>query len=134
MDTLQCAVVLAKLERFEWELERRIAIGKSYLERLAACEVATPVRVKQDRDPVWGQFTVLVEDRSTVKTRLESAGIPTAIHYPIPLHRQPAYESISAMVSCPVSEQVAERVLSLPMSAYMDEAQVDRVVLAMNGK
>ena len=96
MDTLQCAVVLAKLERFEWELERRIAIGKSYLARLAACEVATPVRVKQDRDSVWGQFTVLVEDRSAVKSRLESAGIPTAIHYPIPLHRQPAYESTSA--------------------------------------
>jgi UDP-2-acetamido-2-deoxy-ribo-hexuluronate aminotransferase len=128
MDTLQCAVVLAKLERFEWELERRAEIGRLYLAKLAGCAVATPVTVRPDRDSVWGQFTVLAKDRPALKAALEAAGIPTAIHYPVPLHRQPAYADPA---SFPVSEAVAERVLSLPMSAYMDESQVDQVVQAM---
>ncbi len=131
MDTLQCAVVLAKLERFEWELERRAEIGRLYLAKLAGCATATPVTVRSNRDSVWGQFTVLAKDRPALKARLDAAGIPTAIHYPVPLHRQPAYADASAQNSFPVSEAVADRVLSLPMSAYMDESQVDQVVQAM---
>ena len=133
MDTLQCAVVLAKLERFDWELERRAEIGRAYLDQLTSCRVAAPVAVRPDRDSVWGQFTVLTNDRATLKTDLESAGIPTAIHYPIPLHRQPAYAAAYQTVSFLISERTAERVLSLPMSAYMDEGQVDRIVRTMNG-
>ena len=131
MDTLQCAVVLAKLERFEWELERRAEIGRLYLAKLASCQTATPVTVRSDRESVWGQFTVLAKDRPALKARLDAAGIPTAIHYPVPLHRQPAYADANAPHSFPVSEAVADRVLSLPMSAYMDESQVDQVVQAM---
>lgn len=134
MDTLQCAVVLAKLERFEWELQRRAEVGRLYCAKLAGCADATPVSVRSDRDSVWGQFTVLANDRAAVKARLESAGIPTAIHYPIPLHRQPAYEAMCAGVDCPVSDDVAARVLSLPMSAYMDESQVDEVVQALRSE
>lgn len=133
MDTLQCAVVLAKFERFEWELERRAEISRAYLDQLTSCRVAAPVAVRPDRDSVWGQFTVLANDRAALKTDLESAGIPTAIHYPIPLHRQPAYAVAYQTASFPVSERTAERVLSLPMSAYMDEPQVDRIVRTMNG-
>ena len=131
MDTLQCAVVLAKLERFEWELERRAEIGRFYIEKLASCSTATPVTVRPDRESVWGQFTVLANDRPSLKARLEAAKIPTAIHYPVPLHRQPAYADASAAKSFPISDAVADRVLSLPMSAYMDESQVDQVVQAM---
>jgi len=131
MDTLQCAVVLAKLERFEWELERRAEIGRFYLERLGSFDAATAVSVRPDRISVWGQFTVLAEDRAALKARLEAAGVPTAIHYPLPLHRQPAYEGTAGSKILPVSEAVAERVLSLPMSAYMDEGQVALVVRAM---
>lgn len=131
MDTLQCAIVLAKLERFDWELQRRIEVGDLYCTGLTSCSEATPVSVRPDRNSVWGQFTVLARDRGVLKDRLESAGIPTAIHYPLPLHRQPAYAPICGMVACPVSEQVSERVLSLPMSAYMDETQVNSVIRAI---
>ena len=63
MDTLQCAVLLAKLERFEWELERRAEIGRAYLRGLTSCSAAAPVAVRPDRDSVWGQFTVLANNR-----------------------------------------------------------------------
>ncbi|WP_077037446.1 DegT/DnrJ/EryC1/StrS aminotransferase family protein [Pelomonas sp. KK5] len=127
MDTLQCAVVLGKLERFDWEIERRLAIGERY-QRLLAELPLQRLAVRQDRDCVWAQFTVMVDERAKVQAALNAAGIPTAIHYPKPLHRQPAY---AQDVSMPQAERAAERVISLPMSADLTEAQQDQVVQAL---
>jgi UDP-2-acetamido-2-deoxy-ribo-hexuluronate aminotransferase len=120
MDTIQCAIVLAKLERFDWEIERRIVAGNAYLELLASEEgVVAPV-VRRDRTCVWGQFTIQVEARSAVLERLKGAGIPTAVHYPVPLHLQPAYrERCRSAGPLPHAEAVALRVLSLPMHPYI---------------
>lgn len=133
MDTLQCAIVLAKLERFDWELERRKALGERYRRLIQGAELAglELLEVKPDRDCVWAQYTVMVEQRETVQTRLKVAGIPTAIHYPKPLHRQPAYEAYANGTGYPVSEMQAARVMSLPISADLSYEDQSRVVEAL---
>lgn len=132
MDTLQCAVVLGKLERFGWEVERRHALGARYGRLIR--ESGAPVQllaVRPDRDCVWAQYTVMVDDRPAVQAALQAAGIPTAIHYPKPLHRQPAYAAGHDPLAYPHSLRAAERVLSLPMSADLAEADQDRVVAVL---
>jgi UDP-2-acetamido-2-deoxy-ribo-hexuluronate aminotransferase len=128
MDTIQCAVVLAKLERFDWEIAQRLKIGARYQQLLADLPVER-LAVRPDRDCVWAQFTLQVDDRPGVQQRLSEAGIPTAIHYPKPLHRQPAYARPDLHFSC--AEAAAQRVMSLPMSADLSEAQQDAVVEAL---
>lgn len=133
MDTLQCAVVLAKLKRFEWELVQRKALGEGYRRLILQSELPglELLDVKSDRDCVWAQYTVMVDQREQVQAQLKSAGVPTAIHYPRPLHRQPAYESYANGVSYPVSERQAERVMSLPISADLSLEDQSRVVQAL---
>jgi len=131
MDTLQCAIVLGKLERFEWELQRRREIGARYQQLLADVPSVQRLAVRPDRDCVWGQYTVFVERRKELQAVLQAAGIPTAVHYPKPLHRQPAYAAYAPADACPRSVVAAERVMSLPMSADLDEADQDHVVAAL---
>lgn len=131
MDTLQCAVLLAKLGRFPWELERRRAIGARYLRLLADVRGVKTLAVRDDRDCVWAQFTVFVEDRPAVQLALQAAGVPTAVHYPRPLHHQPAYAAFAPADACPASVDAARHVLSLPMSADLTDAEQDRVVAAL---
>lgn len=130
MDTLQCAVVLAKLERFEWELQRRREIGVRYGALLEGTRVRT-LAVRPDRDCVWGQYTVFVDQRTDVQVRLQASGVPTAVHYPKPLHRQPAYAAFAGADEFPCSDAASHRVMSLPMSADLTEAQQDQVVDAL---
>jgi UDP-2-acetamido-2-deoxy-ribo-hexuluronate aminotransferase len=132
MDSIQCAVVLGKLERFEWEIERRIAIGRRYEELLRKLAPGVGVLpVKPDRTSVHAQYTVCVSDRDGVQARLKQTGIPTAVHYPLGLHQQPAYAAAHAGESYPVSERLAREVMSLPMHADLDEPTQDRVVEAV---
>ena len=136
MDTLQCAVILGKLERFEWEIERRRAIGDRYgrliTEQLIARRLPVQLlAVRPDRDCVWAQYTVMVDARAQVIDALKAAGIPTAVHYPKPLHHQPAYAAGHDPAAHPNSVLAAQRVLSLPMSADLSEADQDRVVAAL---
>ncbi len=131
MDTLQCAVVLAKLERFGWELQRRAEIGARYQRLLAELPGVQQVSVRPDRNSVWAQVTVLVDDRAAVQAALKADGIPTAVHYPKPLNQQPAYAAWCCPGCCPVSSRAAARVLSLPMSADLSDADQDRVVSAL---
>lgn len=132
MDTIQAAVILAKLERFQWEVEQRIAIGQRYLGMLAGVNsVQLPV-VRPDRTCVWAQFTLQVADRDAVVAALKGQGIPTAVHYPIPLHLQPAYRDLCRISgSLQHTETVAGRVLSLPMHPYLDEATQRTIVAAL---
>ena len=131
MDTLQCAIVLAKLPRFAWELERRRQLGARYAQLLQGIPGLRLLAVRPDRDCVWGQYTVFLEDRTAVQAALKEAGIPTAVHYPKPLHHQPAYAAHCCPECCPVSLQVSQQVLSLPMSADLSEADQDRVAAAL---
>jgi UDP-2-acetamido-2-deoxy-ribo-hexuluronate aminotransferase len=129
MDAIQCAVVLGKLERFEWEIAERQRIGARYTQLL--CELGPELEVlslRPDRTNVYAQYTVRLEDRAKVQQALQAAGIPTAVHYPIPIHRQPAYEHLHDGSPIAVSEQLAEEVMSLPMHADLDAETQDRIV------
>ena len=127
MDTLQCAVVLAKLERFEWEVEQRLKIGARYNE-LFAGKVPT-VTQRPDRTSVFAQYTVFVDNREQVQEKLRAAGVPTAVHYPIPLNRQAAYAALSKVSGNVLSsDAMAGRVMSLPMSADLSQQEQDHIV------
>jgi UDP-2-acetamido-2-deoxy-ribo-hexuluronate aminotransferase len=116
MDTLQCAIVLAKLERFEWEVQQRQEIGQRYNQLL---DQAGIVRVQQrpERTSVFAQYTIMMPNREVLQKRLAEAGIPTAVHYPVPLNEQPAYKHLCCVDCTPVSRQLAKSVISLPMSS-----------------
>ncbi len=131
MDTLQCAVVLGKLERFGWELQRRAELGARYARLLAGIAGVQIVAVRPDRNSVFGQYTVRVEQRAAVQKALAAAGVPTAVHYPRPLHHQPVYAAYCCPDCCPLAVKAAEQVLSLPMSADLTDADQDRVVAAL---
>jgi len=130
LDTLQAAVLLAKLERFDWEVERRKHLGGRYDRMLDAAGI-TRIQQRQDRTSVYAQYTVMVENRAAVQAALQQVGIPTAVHYPVPLNEQPAYRHLSGETPTPVSAWVADRVMSLPMSPDLTEEQQDRIVAAL---
>ena len=132
MDTLQCAIVLAKLDRFEWEVARRLALGEHYRELILASGAPVGLlSVRPDRDCVWAQYTVFVGQRDSLQQQLQSVGVPTAVHYPKPLHRQPAYANLCCPDCCPLSDLAAQRVMSLPMSADLSFEEQQRVVDAL---
>lgn len=131
MDTLQCAVVLGKLERFEWEVERRIQLGRRYTEGLSGTVGLETPAVRADRTSVFAQYTVQVDRRDQLAGSLQADGIPTAIHYPMPLNRQVAYRQYCCPDCTPVSDRLAERVLSLPMYPDMSPAVQDRIIGAV---
>jgi UDP-2-acetamido-2-deoxy-ribo-hexuluronate aminotransferase len=128
---LQAAVLLAKLERFDWELQRRRELGARYAALLAELPGVRLLALRPGRDSVFAQYTVRVHERDRVRAALQAQGVPTAVHYPTPLHRQPAYAAHAERAHCPVSEQLAGQVLSLPMSADLSHADQDRVVAAL---
>ena len=126
MDTLQCAVVLAKLEKFEWEIARRLEIGRLYNDTLDALGVAR-VQQRKDRTSVYGQYTVLSEDRDRLQQKMKEAGIPTAVHYPVPLNLQSAYAHLCCPDCTPNAASLAKRVMSLPMHPYLSAAEVAKI-------
>jgi len=134
MDTLQCAVVLAKLEWLDWEIEHRIKIGQRYLDLLSVHQHTDiqPLALRPDRSCVWAQFTLQTDARGAVLDRLKQAGIPFAIHYPEPLHLQPAYQNrCRAVGALTHTEAAAKRVFSLPMHPYLERHAQERIINAL---
>ena len=129
MDTLQCAIVLAKLERFDWELHQRAKLAARY-DALLSGRIGLVGR-GPERSSVYAQYTVVVAERERLQAHLHAAGIPTAVHYPVPIHRQPAYAHLSDPDCCPVAVEMAARVMSLPMGPHLSAASVDRVALTL---
>lgn len=131
MDTLQCAILLTKLPQFDEEIVRRLEIGAAY-NRLMDEAGIERVRQRSDRTSVFAQYTVLVDGRDEVQERLKQAGIPTAVHYPVPLHLQPVFAALGFKGgSFPVAESVARRVMSLPMHPYLTEEEQQSIVAAL---
>jgi UDP-2-acetamido-2-deoxy-ribo-hexuluronate aminotransferase len=131
MDTLQCAIVLAKLERFEWEIEQRLAIGARYNSELDRMGFARVIQ-RSDRTSVYSQYTVFCDDRAAVQQRLSEAGVPTAVHYPIPLNEQPAYKNLCCTDCTPVAQKIAKRVMSLPMSGDLNNETFNGIRIALH--
>jgi UDP-2-acetamido-2-deoxy-ribo-hexuluronate aminotransferase len=128
MDTLQAAVLLAKLEVFDQEVEARARIGARYTElfniehrTLNVERVLTPY-IEPHNTSVFAQYTVQVENRDDVQKKLAGKGVPTAVHYPVPLHLQPVFTELGLRQgSFPVAEIVSKRVMSLPTHPYLTE-------------
>jgi UDP-2-acetamido-2-deoxy-ribo-hexuluronate aminotransferase len=129
MDTLQCAVVLAKLERFEWEIAQRQRAAASY-DTLFSGRLQLVGR-RRDRTSAYAQYTVVLDERERVQAQLHAQGIPTAVHYPVPMHLQPAYAHLSSPDACPVARDMAAKVMSLPMGPYLDDASARQVAMAV---
>ncbi len=134
MDTLQCAVLLAKLERFDWELAQRQRLALRYHDGLQNLPGLVLPQVVEGRTSAWAQYTVQLDARDAVQAALKSDGIPTAIHYPRALHHQPAFAvpgPAPTIEPLPHSVRAAQRVLSLPMSADLSLADQDQVIAAL---
>jgi UDP-2-acetamido-2-deoxy-ribo-hexuluronate aminotransferase len=130
LDTLQAAVVLAKFETFDAEVAARARIGARYGKLLEGA-VKVPF-VEPHSTSVYAQYTIEVDRREEVQARLKEAGIPTAVHYPVPLNLQPAFAGLRQPDGTfPKSDAAARRVMSLPMHAFLDEATQDRIVAAV---
>ena len=137
LDAMQAAILLAKMEAFDDEVAARGRLGARYTELLEqACadsgrRVHTPW-VAANCTSVYAQYTIEVDDRAAVEASLKRAGIPTAVHYPVPLHLQPVFAPCGlGPGSFPVSEAAAARVISLPMHPYLTDQQQQTVVAAV---
>jgi dTDP-4-amino-4,6-dideoxygalactose transaminase len=127
LDTLQAAVLLEKLDIFPDEILTRQQAADRYSQGLADL-VACPV-VASGNTSVWAQYTMQLDGRDQVADACKAAGVPTAIYYPIPMHRQTGYRQFpTAPGGLPVAERLAARVLSLPMHPYLDAATQDHIV------
>ena len=127
MDTLQCAIVLAKLTRFDWEVDQRVKLGARYNELLNQRGVPRIVQ-RPDRNSVFAQYTVFTDDRDGLQARLSAEGVPTAVHYPSPMNRQLPYREYCCGDCTPVADHASSRVMSLPMSPDMTLDLVERIV------
>jgi UDP-2-acetamido-2-deoxy-ribo-hexuluronate aminotransferase len=128
LDSMQAAVLLAKLSVFPQELELRERVAAYYDSRLGNA-VTTPVRVA-DSTSAWAIYAILLPDaasRDRVQASLRADGVPTAIYYPRPLHQQPAYSQHHDGARLPVSEDLAQRILALPIHADLSEAAMAHV-------
>lgn len=130
LDTIQAAILLPKLEAFEkYELEARNKFAKMYTERLENV-VKTPL-VPEGYVSSWAQYTLILnsnDERDMLQEKLENAGIPTMVYYPIPLHKQPVYEGYEYnLEDLKVSERICECVLSIPMHPYLTEEIINKV-------
>lgn len=126
LDTIQAAVLLAKLPVFDEELAARQQAAEVYGNLLQSV-VQTPF-VAEGYTSAYAQYTIEVDDRDAVQQALQQAGIPTAVHYPVPLHLQPVFASMNLKAgSYPLSERAGQRVLSLPMHPYLAESDIARI-------
>ncbi len=153
LDTLQAAILLPKLEILDDEIKLRNEVAARYTELLSATEehgnshkdinnnssvgvssfrgnVITPY-IEPHNTSVWAQYTIRSEDRNALQAKLKDAGIPTAIHYPIPLNKQPAVADSGA--NLPVGDNIAEEVISLPMHPYLPETEQNRLISILVG-
>lgn len=129
-DTLQAAILLAKLPHFEWEVARRNEIGARYT-RLLRGIVGVPETMPGNTH-VYAQYTIRVREREALGAQLKAAGIPTAVYYPKCLHEQPVFAAGGHTPGAfPVAEQAAREVISLPMHPFLSESEQDRVVEAV---
>lgn len=121
LDTLQAAILLPKLEIFEEEIALRQKVAAEYDLSLKQVGIGTPF-IEVNNISVYAQYTVRMDNRESVQASLKAAGVPTAVHYPIPLNKQPAVADEKAKL--PVGDKAATQVMSLPMHPYLDTASI----------
>lgn len=128
LDTLQAAILLPKLEILDDELAAKQQVAETYARLLGEAGIQAP-QVESHNTSAWAQYTIRVHNRPTVQKALAEAGIPTAVHYPLPLNKQPAVADATAKL--PQGDQAAEQVISLPMHPYLSANDCAAIVAAM---
>lgn len=127
LDALQAAILNVKMRYFEDEVKARHRIGEAYSKALE--NICITPKIKENRTSVYAQYSIRVPGREKVSKALNERGIPTAVHYPIPLHIQPAFTYLGLKEGdFPVSERVSKEIMSLPMSPYLKEADQNLVI------
>jgi UDP-2-acetamido-2-deoxy-ribo-hexuluronate aminotransferase len=134
LDAVQAAVLNVKLKHFDKEVMTRDAIGTRYNTLLKDADIITP-KIAEEHTSVFAQYSIRVQDREAMVSKLNKKEIPTAVHYPVPLHLQEVFVSLGYQEGdFPVSEKVATEIMSLPMSPYLTETQQDFIVETIKGK
>jgi UDP-2-acetamido-2-deoxy-ribo-hexuluronate aminotransferase len=126
LDTLQAAILLPKLAVLDEEIAQRQQVARQYTQLLGQQGISTTPYVEAHNTSAWAQYTIQVDSREQVQERLKAAGIPTAVHYPIPINKQPAVADFN--VQLPVGDAVAQRVMSLPMHPHLPPADIQHIV------
>lgn len=129
LDTLQAAILLPKLSILEYEIAQREEAASYYNQLLESANVYTTPYVAAHNRSAWAQYTIQVDRRDSVQAELSANNIPTAVHYPLPLNKQPAVQDLK--VQLPNGDSAAKRVLNLPMSPYLERVDQERVVSAI---
>ena len=131
MDTLQAAILLVKLDIFDQEVADRQRVAQRYSEGLR--NVVEVPYVSPDCTSVWAQYSVLSDRRAELQQKLQKAGIPSAVYYPLPLHLQGAFAHLGHKPGdFPISEKASERILSLPMHPYLTEAEQGLIIKVLS--
>ncbi len=118
LDTLQAAILLPKLEILEDEMQARQRVAETYNQLFTDAGITTIPFIEAHNQSAWAQYTIQLDNRDEVQAKLKEQGIPTAVHYPIPLNKQPAVADANAVL--PIGDAMAEKVMSLPMHPYLD--------------
>lgn len=129
LDTLQAAILLPKLAILDDEIAARQRVAEAYSTAFAGINTLTVPTIAAGSQSAWAQYTLRVPNRDAVQKTLAEAGIPTAVHYPLPLNRQPAVADATA--SLPHGDRAADEVISLPMHPYMGEQEQAKVIEAV---
>ncbi|CAI3159883.1 UDP-2-acetamido-2-deoxy-3-oxo-D-glucuronate aminotransferase [Acinetobacter calcoaceticus] len=131
LDTLQAAILLPKLEILDDEMQARQKVAEVYNQLFNQAGIHTTPYLESHNTSAWAQYTIQVENRAEIQEKLKAQGIPTAVHYPIPLNKQPAVADVS--VKLPVGDAIAERVVSLPMHPYLEQGSQKIIVQKIEG-
>ena len=126
LDTLQAAILLPKLAILDDEMQARQRVAETYSQLFTEVGITTTPFIEAHNQSAWAQYTIQVDNRDEVQAKLKEQGIPTAVHYPIPLNKQPAVADSNAVL--PVGDAVAERVMSLPMHPYLIKEEQEKIV------
>ena len=129
LDTLQAAILLPKLEILDDEMQARQRVAETYSQLFTEVGITTIPFIEGHNQSAWAQYTIQVDSRDEVQAKLKEQNIPTAVHYPIPLNKQPAVANTNAIL--PVGDAVAERVMSLPMHPYLAQTEQENIVKAL---
>ncbi len=128
LDALQAAILLVKLKYFPTEIKQRKDIGNRYTKLLSDSNIITPY-IKNDRTSVYAQYSIRVQNRDKIIEKLNMLGIPTAVHYPMPLHLQKCFEYLGYKNGdFPISENISKEIMSLPMSPYLEKNDQDIII------
>lgn len=128
LDTIQAAVLNVKLSHYKKDLALRQEVATKYTEALSAKPFITIPTVYDDCTSAWAQYSIRIKNRDALQEKLKLAGIPTAVHYPLPLHLQEAFEYLGYKIGdFPISETVANEIMSLPMNPYVADEEINYI-------